>query len=157
MWEILGFIAAIIAAVAITIGLVSYFIRAGEENSANQANGRIRPRRDALDAPDAPAPIGPTSGKGGAYHYDNRGRLVGWERWQYPAPVQVQNIPAGVPAVVLLNPGQTAQVAVLPTQQQQPVAIVPAHFPPVAQPGQPAVPINPAAAAAAGAAAAGTP
>lgn len=112
----------VVAGLTAIAGIASWFIRNGQEASENLANGRIPARRVGMAARNAPAPIGPTTGNGGVLHYDSRGRVVGWERWEYPANPGVQMVAAGTPAVIINAPGQAAQVVVLPQPAQPPHA-----------------------------------
>ena len=132
----------VVGGLSAIVGIASWLVRNGQEHSENLATGRIPGRRMGMAAPNAPAPLGPTTGDGGALHYDSRGRVVGWERWQYPAQGAVQMVPAGTPAMIVTYPGQPANLVVLP----QPVQPAPhANQPPLIPAGQPTPTQQPAA------------
>lgn len=85
VWVIGGVIAALVA--AIMIGMWCGFFR--PQNGSARSARPIRETREAMSAPTPPAPTGNSRGQGGAIHYDDAGRVIGWERWEFPAhPVQ---------------------------------------------------------------------
>ena len=113
LWEIFLFIVAIAAVLGCTFAIVSGLRANQRENAELGANNRIAPRRVALGVNDPPAYAGPARGKGGALHFDGRGVLVGWEKWETPIPADqaaIQVIQQGSLAVVVTTPGQPTNV-----------------------------------------------
>ena len=74
--------------------------------------GRVKGLRSAMDAPTPPEGQGPSRGRGWAHHFDERGRLVGAESWEYPGIVQPTPTPTPQPPAPERSPDPPIAVAV---------------------------------------------